>query len=53
MTNKELDCSYETVRETHLAAEKMLEKNPTLEGEEYELLKKRVNNMFAKGVTLN
>ena len=43
----------ETVRETHLAAEKMLEKNPTLEGEEYELLKKRVNNMFAKGVTLN
>lgn len=43
----------EVVRETHIAAEKLLKKNPTLSGEEYDLLKKNVNIMFSKGLVLN
>ena len=43
----------EIIRETHFAAEKMLKNNPALEGEENNLLKKRVNNMFSKGLVLN
>ncbi len=43
----------ETVRETHYAAEKLLKNNPALEGEEYTQLKKRVNEMFSKGLVLN
>lgn len=43
----------EIVRETHYAAEKTLKNNPALEGEEYNLLKKRVNDMFSKGLVLN
>ena len=43
----------EIIRETHFAAEKMLKNNPALEGEENDLLKKRVNNMFSKGLVLN
>ncbi len=43
----------ETVRETHFAAENLLKNNPALEGEEYNMLKKRVNQMFSKGLVLN
>ena len=43
----------ETVRETHIAAEKLLKNNPTLEGEEFNLFKKSVNRLFSKGISLN
>ena len=43
----------DTVRETHYAAEQLLKNNPTLEGTEYDALKKRVNEMFSHGVVLN
>ncbi|MBQ6542885.1 MAG: ATP-dependent DNA helicase RecG, partial [Clostridia bacterium] len=41
------------IRETHYAAEKLLKNNPALEGEEYSLLRKSVNDMFSKGIVLN
>ncbi len=43
----------EIVRETHTAAEKLLKENPTLEGEEFNMLRKSVNMLFAKGISLN
>ena len=43
----------DTVRETHYAAEQLLKDNPSLEGSEYDALKKRVNEMFSHGVVLN
>jgi hypothetical protein len=43
----------EIVRETHTAAEKLLKDNPALEGEEYDLLRKSVNRLFASGISLN
>ena len=43
----------EIVRETHTAAEKMLKDNPALEGDDYELLRKSVNMLFAGGISLN
>ena len=43
----------EVVRETHFAAEKLLKDNPELIGEEYDLLKKSVNRMFMRGISLN
>ena len=43
----------EVVRETHTAAEKLLQKNPTLAGEEFSLLRNRVNLLFSKRITLN
>ena len=43
----------EVVRETHFAAEKLLKDNPELIGEEYDLLKKNVNRMFMRGISLN
>lgn len=43
----------EVIRETHTAAEKLLKENPTLEGEEYDMLKKYVNKLFARGITLS
>ena len=43
----------EIIRETHFAAQNLLKKNPALEGEEYELLRKAVNRMFSSGISLN
>ncbi|MBR6334672.1 MAG: ATP-dependent DNA helicase RecG, partial [Clostridia bacterium] len=43
----------EVIKETHIAAENLMKNNPSLEGVEYDLLKKNVNYMFSKGITLN
>ena len=43
----------DVIRETHSASEKIIAKNPTLSGEEYALLKKNVNQLFARGAVLN
>ncbi len=43
----------ETVRETHIAAEKLLKSNPDLSGDNYNLIKSRVNKMFSHGLILN
>lgn len=43
----------EIIRETHLAAENLLKNNPTLEGEVYDNLKKSVNRLFSKRITLS
>jgi ATP-dependent DNA helicase RecG len=43
----------EIVRETHTAAENLLKENPSLEGEEYDRLKRSVNKLFAGGISLN
>ncbi len=43
----------EIIRETHLAAEELLKNNPTLEGEVYDNLKKSVNRLFSKRITLS
>ena len=43
----------EAIRETHTAAANLLQKNPALEGEEYDLLRKAVNRLFAGGISMN
>lgn len=43
----------EAIRETHAAAEKLLQKNPALSGEEYVLLRKAVNRLFSGGISMN
>lgn len=43
----------EAIRETHLAASNLLQKNPALEGEEYDLLRKAVNRLFSGGISMN
>ncbi len=43
----------EAIRETHAAASALLQKNPALEGEEYDLLRKAVNRLFSGGVSMN
>ncbi len=43
----------EIVRETHTAAENLLKENPSLEGEEYDRLKRSVNMLFVGGISLN
>lgn len=43
----------EIIRETHFAAQNLLKKNPALAGEEYDMLRKAVNRMFASGISLN
>lgn len=43
----------EIVKEAHLAADKLLKNNPTLEGEAYVSLKKSVNRVFSKNITLS
>lgn len=43
----------EAIRETHSAAENLLKKNPALAGEEYTLLRKAVNRLFAGNTSMN
>ena len=43
----------EAIRETHAAAANLLKKNPALEGEEFELLRKAVNRLFSGGISMN
>ena len=43
----------EAIRETHTAAENLLKKNPALSGEEYVLLRKAVNRLFAGNTSMN
>lgn len=43
----------EAIRETHAAAENLLKKNPALSGEEYTLLRKAVNRLFAGNTSMN
>ncbi|MBQ3007015.1 MAG: ATP-dependent DNA helicase RecG [Clostridia bacterium] len=43
----------EAIRETHAAAAQLLQKNPALEGEEFDLLRKAVNRLFARGISMN
>lgn len=43
----------EAIRETHAAAAHLLQKNPALEGEEFDLLRKAVNRLFARGISMN
>lgn len=43
----------EAIRETHLAAENLLKKNPALTGEEYAYLRQAVNRLFSGGISMN
>lgn len=43
----------EAIRETHLAASQLLQKNPALSGEEYASLRNAVNRLFSGGVSMN
>ncbi len=43
----------EAIRETHLAAENLLKKNPALAGEEYVYLRQAVNRLFSGGISMN
>ena len=43
----------EAIRETHAAAAELLKKNPALEGEDYDLLRKAVNRLFSRGISMN
>lgn len=43
----------EAIRETHAAAAELLKKNPALEGEEFDLLRKAVNRLFSRGISMN
>ncbi len=51
IANMMTDC--EAIRETHTAAANLLKKNPTLAGEEYDLLRKAVNRLFSCGGSMN
>ena len=43
----------EAIRETHVAASELLQKNPTLAGEEYCALRNAVNRLFVSGISMN
>ena len=43
----------EAIRETHLAASQLLQKNPALAGEEYVSLRNAVNRLFSGGISMN
>ena len=43
----------EAIRETHAAAVNLLKKNPALAGEEFDLLRRAVNRLFAGGISMN
>lgn len=43
----------EAIRETHVAASELLQKNPTLAGEEYLALRNAVNRLFSSGISMN
>jgi len=43
----------EAIRETHIAASQLLQKNPALAGEEYSSLRNAVNRLFSGGVSMN
>jgi len=43
----------EAIRETHIAASELLQKNPTLAGEEYLALRNAVNRLFSSGISMN
>ncbi len=43
----------EAIRETHIAAENLLKKNPALAGEEYAYLRQAVNRLFSGGISMN
>lgn len=43
----------EAIRETHAAASELLQKNPALSGEEYDLLRNAVNRLFSSNISMN